>query len=152
MTKTKLLAIAVAVLALMNIGIVSFFLLSSPEAHRPQQEGPKKQIIEDLHFDQEQIARYEILIHEHRAAIEHLEQQMLQAKNILYGSLATDDTTNESALIAGIANIQQEIEQVHYAHFLAIKKLCRPGQLSAYNELTKKLALYFAPPHPPRRQ
>lgn len=151
MTKNTLLTITVILLVMMNIAIVSFFILTKPNRHNLHGEGPKQQIIEDLHFDKQQIAAYELLIQEHRTAIVALEREMNSAKNTLYSSLSTNDTTNEYKLIADIANIQSQMERVHYAHFLAIKKLCHQNQLNDFNKLSQKLASYFAPKRPQHR-
>jgi periplasmic protein CpxP/Spy len=155
MNKTKVLTIAVIVLVLLNISVVATFMLNKPP-HPPGMEGrqsPKTIIIERLHFNETQIAAYDDLIKEHRTTIQNKEEQLKLVKEELYALLAADNQTTSTDLITKINMIQKEIEEIHFNHFLDIKKLCKPEQLSDFNELTNELASLFSPihEHPPRR-
>ncbi len=160
MSKLKLLTIAVIGLLAINIGVVSFLLLRKPPlppAGRPsvrKENGPKKLIIERLHFDKDQVAAYELLIAEHQVAVKALKDSISHTKNSLYQSLKNETFSNKDSLISQLSNLQKRIELVHYEHFTQIKKICRPEQKEAFNALTSELAFYFttekkAPPPPP---
>ena len=43
-----------------------------------------------------------------------------------------------------LADLQKQVESVHYAHFMDIKKICRPDQLSDFDKLTKELSRLFS--------
>jgi periplasmic protein CpxP/Spy len=150
MSKIKLLTAAVAGLLLINLGLVAFLFFRKPP-HPPQgrgrieNEGPKKIIIEKLHFDKEQTAQYEALITEHRVSIKSLRDSISAEKNNLYQLLAGKNEAGKDSLIIHLGSLQQQIELAHYKHFDAIKKLCRPNQLDDFNKLTKDLADYFSP-------
>ena len=167
MSKIKLLSIAVIGLFIINIAVVGFLMFRKPptppggtppmgQEGRPpgQNEGPKKVIIEILHFDKEQAAQYEILIEQHQTIIKSLNDSIKDVKNELYSSLNKENFTGKDSLIAKLGLLQRRIELTHYEHFAAIKKLCKPEQLENYASLTKELARFFAPgknnPRPPK--
>ena len=86
MSKSKLLSIAVIGLLVINLGILAFLFTRKPpnppkDGPGRSQEGPKKIIIERLHFDKDQAAQYEQIIKEHQEAIKSLDQQIRLTKN-----------------------------------------------------------------------
>ncbi len=151
MNKLKLLSVAVVGLLLLNLALIIFLFLNKPtHLHLPihppeQQEGPKNIIIEQLHFNSEQITTYENLINEHQHQIKELDKLIREAKNNLYQEFNFEASTKKDSLIQLLSSYQSQIEDVHYNHFLAIKKLCKPEQLAAFEKLTKNLAYYFRP-------
>lgn len=164
MSKLKLLGIAVIGLLLINLALMAFIFFAKPlkpgsiftegRAPFPVRE-PKEIIIERLHFDKDQVAQYEILIQQHRKTIHETDRQIRQAKNNLYTTLSDGNTAAKDSLQNVLAQLQRQVENTHYDHFEAIKKICRPDQLHAFNELTKELARFFAPqrngPPPPQQ-
>ena len=150
MSKIKLLTIAVIGLLIVNLATVAFLLLRKPFQHpegRPpmEQAGPKNIIIDKLHFDKEQVAQYESLIEQHQAKIKSLNDSINIAKNELYSTLTSENFTGKDSLIDRLGLLQRQVELTHYDHFAAIKKLCKPDQIEAFNNLTKELAGFFAP-------
>jgi hypothetical protein len=144
MKKTTFYQLIIALLLLSNVVCLYLFFTHHP----PKPEGPKRYIIEKLHFNDKQIQAYEKLIMQHRHAIHRSEKKLLQLKSKLYQQL---DAPNEFELIHKIGNIQQEIELIHIAHFKAIKKLCNRDQLNYFNELQQNMAALFnRQQHPPR--
>ncbi len=159
MSKIKLLTIAVIALLVINTGIVGFLLMKKPPmppgGSPPMgRDGPRKMIIERLHFDKEQVATYEKLIEEHQASVKLLGDSVKIAKNNLYRSLQSETFTGKDSLVNQLGALQRQIELLHYNHFTDLKKICKPGQLSKYNDLTKELAHFFSSekkgPPPPR--
>ncbi len=169
MSKLKLLGIAVAGLIVMNLGLLGFlFFAKPPKPEAAQQQDaprdrpfgpplrePKQVIIERLHFDQEQVAQYETLVQQHRSTINETDRQIRETKNSLYATLNSGNSVTADSLQNILTQLHRKIEDTHYNHFAAIKKLCRPDQLAYFNELTKELAGFFAPgkngpPPPPR--
>jgi len=159
MTKIKLLSIAVIGLLLINLGILAF-LFFNKQMHPPgggpmgKEDGPKKIIIERLHFDKEQVSQYEKLIESHRQKIGEMDRQIKETKNQLYSTLASDPASGKDSLQKRLGEIQKQIETLHYNHFEEIKKICKPEQLEYFNSLTKDLAKFFAAgknsPPPPK--
>ncbi len=150
MSKLKLLSIGVIGLLVINMGIVAFLFMKKPphppEGRHPKaQEGPKNMIIERLHFDKEQVEQYEKLIDDHQSSIRTTDDSIRMVKNELYQTLNNERFTGKDSLLARLNILQKQIEGIHYDHFSQLKKLCKPGQLNAFNDLTKDLARFFAP-------
>ena len=148
MTKLLFARISALLLLLVNILLVVFVYLKRP----PTREGPKMIIIEKLHFNDVQIQAYEKLIDSHRAAVREADKELMDNKKNLYATLTESPSDSlKNSLIEKIVNAEQEIENIHYEHFLEIKKLCSTDQLPAFAELTKELSSYFSP-KPPRKK
>lgn len=159
MSKIKLLSITVICLLLTNAGIVVFLLLKKPpvaiEGMPPEKrDGPRKIIIERLHFDIAQVEQYELLITEHRKLVREIKDSISDTKNTLYQSLKMENFKGKDSLTDILSVLQKKIESVHYDHFTQIKKLCKPEQMEAFDKLTNDLAFYFTtekkgpPPRP----
>ena len=153
MNKSKLLITSVVILAILNIVLVVILALGHSQHPPRKMDGPKQIVIEKLNFDENQIEAYEELITKHRENIANKEDEMRKAKEALYHSLSNENQNKKDELIAKINILQKDFENIHYHHFLDIKKLCKPEQIKNYNELTNELAKIFAPhpPMPPRR-
>ena len=121
-------------------------LFRSGERDVMTQDGPKNIIIERLHFDKEQIEQYEKLIDEHQSSIKTTRDSIRMTKNDLYQTLNNESFAGKDSLLVRLSVLQKQIELIHYNHFAQLKKLCKPGQLNAFNDLTKDLARFFAPP------
>jgi len=143
MTKTKFLTLLVIGLIATNLMLVVSVL------RRPPFDGPKhprmaRQIVIDkLHFDKGQIAKYDDLIHWHRSHIDHSQHKIMALKRRLYATLENPADSNSVALADSIGKIQSEIERIHYRHFQDIRKLCRPGQLRDYDEVIREITDIF---------
>jgi protein CpxP len=162
MSKMKWLSIAVIGLLAVNLVMVTTVLLKKPAPPLPPPppgEGmhrqPKEIIIERLKFDEKQRAVYEATVAKHRQSIGELERQIMELKNKLYATLSAENMQSQKDSIeTQLLAAQKQIEDINYNHFIEIKNICRPDQLSLYNELSKEFASFFAPPgrppHPPR--
>lgn len=154
MEKQKLITISVIALLLLNIGTLGFLFVSGPkQGHRPPPHGrpePREIIIEKLHFDEQQIEAYELLIREHHKQIDAVDEKIRDTKNSLYALLNSNDSSSKDSLIIALGNYQKEIEAIHFDHFADIKKLCKPNQKYDFEELTEELSRLFSkPPRPP---
>jgi len=154
MTKTRILAILVVVVVLLNAATLTFILIGKshgPKHHGPMENGPRNIIIEKLNFDDEQTALYDGLIKKHYSAIVEKDSLMLVARNALYSQLITQDSTEVEMQLNAIGQLQKEVETVHFLHFQELKALCSEEQLPAFKKLTEELSVFFGsarPPHP----
>ncbi len=150
MNKVKVLSLLSVGLVLTNLLLLWFLFNHGPKP--PGGEGPRNLIIERLGFDTEQSAAYDKLITRHQADIDSAQQQLMALKNSLYASLQKDQQEElRDSLILEINKVQMKIENIHYNHFLDIKRLCKPGQQQAFNALTADIAKLFSPRPPKRR-
>lgn len=159
MSKVRILSIALFGLIVINLILLAFYFYNKPpnpsnEKPPVSKRGPQDLIIKQLHFDKDQVFQYEKLIDDHRKIIKVLEDSISITKNELYLTLESGNTSEKDSLISRLANLQKEIEFVHYDHFTDIKKICKPDQLVYYNELISNLADFFNPlkklPPPPK--
>jgi Spy/CpxP family protein refolding chaperone len=156
MSRTKLLTIAVISLLLLNIGTLSVILLKSPppphgDGRPPHGEGPKRIIMERLHFDAGQQRAYELLIDDHRSKTMTLNQASRELHTKLYSLLKEEsaDKSQADTIILQIAENQKAINNLNFAHFQQIRDLCKPEQIKDFNLLAEDLSELFGPKGPP---
>ena len=141
MNNKKLIVAIMLVLLASNI---TMFILLMKEHDRGH--GPKSIIVEKLHFDDEQIIRYDSLIQQHRKAVNINEAIMCNLHCRLFEQLKyQQDSAKIDSIITIIAQQQAKAEHINYAHFLEIKALCNPGQQKEFDELTKEIVRLFYP-------
>jgi hypothetical protein len=141
MNKTRFFWLAIIVLVALNL--VTLFRRMPPPP-----EGPRKIIIERLHFDKEQATAYGQLIEKHRADIRQKDEAIAAARQAIYSLLPGNDFSKKDSLIAEVGRLQTEVEQLHFAHFQDIKKLCREEQLADFAALSRDLEQLFNRPKP----
>lgn len=143
MSKTKLLSIAVILLLLINLTTL-FLIFTRPPKPEHHQE-PKQVIIEKLDLDNKQVKEFEVLIEEHKKKINREDVKLRRLKKEIYKTLSTDEFSLKDSLINELSIVQRSIENIHYEHFKALKKLCKPEQIEKFNDLTEELARLFSP-------
>lgn len=150
MNKSKLLNILVLLLIITNLVVLAFYFFGKKKNHKFNQKrrNPQEIIIQQLAFDKAQQAEFKIIIEEHQTALKKYTSELHQTKNALFKSLGASPLNTDS-LMDRINTCHLKIEETHFNHFLSIKKICKPEQLGAYNELSKNLARLFAPPGRP---
>ena len=147
MDKFKLLTYSVIGLVILNIGIISFLYLSSPNSKRNDLgRKPKDIIIEKLHFDSNQIKKYENIIKVYRNSIDSLNNNNRDIKAELYAQLKqpTVNTNIKDSLIQLTLVNQKRIEEANFKHFQDIKSICTKSQIENYNSLTEELEKLFS--------
>jgi hypothetical protein len=143
MNKTKFLTFLIIGLIVTN-GILIFTILRRPESHRPHPGKAKHIVIEKLHLDENQIEKYESLIHWHRNHIDESQHKIMTLKSQLYQTLQKpQDSSANAKIIDSIGKIQVAIEQTHYKHFQDIRNLCRPDQLKDYDAVITEITEIF---------
>ena len=149
MSKLKLVSVAAIVLLLINLCMVGFLFLGRPPRGQggpsPFEQGPKNKIIDLLHFDKAQVEKYEELIKQHRTSVRLLDERIREAKSNLYQALNEKESGAKDSLVNLLGELQKQIENVHYNHFLEIKRLCKTNQLAYFNDLSGNLVDFFNP-------
>jgi protein CpxP len=158
MEKSKLLTLSVIGLLVINMATLGFLFLNGPRGNRPphddEHQKPREIIIDKLHFDANQQKEYDQIIKVNQDEVRRLDTNIRETKQALYTQLSKPEinTKTKDSLTACLTEYQKQIEETHFNHFEAIKKLCHPDQLDDYNELTNELGRIFAPNRPPRRE
>ncbi len=142
MNKLSFYKILVVFLLLSNVllGILAFQLAQN-KGRMPG--GPRQLIIEKLDFDKKQIEAYELLVEGHRGRVREKNNAILQKKQALYGQLSLAQDSLKQLLMEDIAQLQAQVEEIHYQHFLDIKRLCKPSQMEKFNSFTKEITRLF---------
>jgi len=142
MNKSKFIHYIALFLFISNLVLAAFLYLGKPKQHK--KEGPKKIIIERLHFDDDQIKQYEALIDKHQIDIKGKEKQLMEVKEKWYLELLQPKREMLfDSLQEEIKSIQADIEIIHFNHFHDIKKLCRADQQKYYEEFVKDITKLF---------
>ncbi|TAH39914.1 MAG: hypothetical protein EYC69_12470 [Bacteroidetes bacterium] len=142
MTKLAVSRTIAIILLVLNLSLISLLLFKKP----PRPEGPRNLIIERLAMDENQVSAYDELIKMHQDQIRLADLQIIKLKKTLYSTLHSDSVGDlKDSLIYKLADAQSKIEEIHYKHFIDIKKLCKPDQIPRFELLTQDLANYFSP-------
>jgi len=153
MEKTKLLALCVIGLIVLNFGLMGFMFLRNPEGMRHVTK--RDIVIEKLRLNEIQVQQYDKIIHWHRSQIGQLEQKIQTAKSQLYLQLLQDEPDHHAkdSLIGVLSNFHAQIERTHFKHFEDLKKICTDEQMPEFNALSEELAELFSRPQipPPER-
>ncbi len=115
------MTIAILALLAINFGLLALlFFRKPPQLPRrgPSggQDGPKQVIIDKLHLDEKQVARYETLIEQHQSRATPLNEEIRKTKSNLYATLADESNMGKDSLVNRLGDLQ--MENVHYEHFL----------------------------------
>jgi protein CpxP len=146
MSKIRLLTIAVIMLLIINSAMLLFVVFKpNKPRERPLENGPKNIIIERLQLDKNQVIEYEDLIKTHQAKVKYLNEEVRKTKNQLFKCLVSNNDIEAKILQEKIGALQIEMEENHYSHFAALKKICKPNQIENFNKLSLDLARLLAP-------
>lgn len=145
MNRNKFYLLIIIGLLLSNLLLTALFLF------RPKREGfidhnkPRNIVIGRLQFDEQQIRKYDELIGEHRVQIREKDRTMMQLKKSLFSLLSSPEnvTSKADSLVRELGYTQQQIEKIHFDHFMDIKALCKPEQLLEYDKLAGEITEIF---------
>lgn len=148
MNKIKVLTYSLIALVVFNVGMIVFFKIIKPrDCGGSFRNGPRKMIVEKLHFDAKQQQQLEASIESHIKKIKSIEDQIQHSKESLYGQLSLPkvDIKAKDSLITELGDLQKQIETSRFNHFKNIKQICNtPEQEEAFKELTVELSKMFS--------
>lgn len=125
MNKQRFYIIIIGVLILINL---TFMWLSFNQGNSSKKGGPRDMIIESLHFDDEQISEYDLLIKDHRYL-------MRKANNELYNLRESYFLTDNDSSLSLISNTYTDIERINKDHINDIMKICNSSQKEEFRIL-----------------
>ncbi len=140
----------VIVLLVLNLILVSAFWILGG-GHKQgnggrdgQGGGPRNEIIDRLHFDAAQVTQYDSLIVKHRKMVGEKESEIQGLRTALFVGVAEGISQGQKdTLVNQIGVLHADIQQIHFAHFLDIQKICKPEQQDDFALLTKDLSKMF---------
>jgi periplasmic protein CpxP/Spy len=142
MNRRYLIIIFISVLLISNLTL-AYYLTQKTKMN--EENNPRNIIIQTLKFDDYQSAQLDQLIIIHKKEIRERNDQINTLKNSLYEMLPNDSQSEikVDSITSKIGNIQKNIENIHFNHFLDIKRICHPTQHDAFIKLSSKLQKIF---------
>lgn len=141
MNNLTLLKAIIAILVLLNAGILAFFLSNRP----PRPESPFEYLSRELHFSEAQREQYAKLRDEHRHKMEENRTSMDSLHEQYFNMLgsAEADSLKLNATVDSIALYFRKGEMYTFAHFKNVRALCTGEQTKRFDavifEAWKKL-------------
>ncbi len=146
-TRFQRLVIVLLVLSLIAVSAFWFFKGFGTQGNGGrdgQGGGPRNEIIDRLQLDKGQVTQYDSLIVKHRKLVGQKEKEIQGLRTSLFMGVSDGiDSKLKDSWIRQIGVLHADIQQIHYAHFLDIQKICKPEQQEDFALLTKDLAKMF---------
>jgi periplasmic protein CpxP/Spy len=148
------LVIAIVLLLLINLATVALLWTGrdKKQGGPPGGEAAAEFIIRETQMDKAQQEQYRALVQTHRRNAEALRRDMGQYKEQFFDLLQekniSDSVLRTAALKAN--STSQELDILTFRHFEEVRKLLRPEQQSAFDDIIKEaLRMMGRPGHPP---
>lgn len=132
-------------LLVINIAVLSFFLLTKPHPRgggpggRPGGGALEMEAVRLLRLDQEQESTFRQLAAEHSKQLKALgEQERFKLKQYFSPLIEAPDSTNNIALLEQIKSLEGQKVTVTYDHFKALQDLLREDQQVYFERFLKQ--------------
>ena len=132
MNKQKFYIIIIGILILINLTLMWLFFNQNNSS---KQCGPRDMIIEALHFDDEQIREYDLLIKDHRIL-------MRKHKSELYNFRKSYFLTDSDSALSLLSNSYSNLENINKNHINEIMEICNSSQKEDFRIVIKENALF----------
>jgi regulatory protein YycI of two-component signal transduction system YycFG len=132
MNKQNFYIIIIGVLILINLILMWFFLNQNNSSKKG---GPRDMIIEALHFDDEQIREYDLLIKDHRIL-------MRKGKSELYDFRKSYFLTDSDSALSLLSNSYSNLENINKNHINEIMEICNSSQKEDFRIIVKENTLF----------
>ena len=132
MNKQKFYIIIIGVLILINLTLMWLFFNQNNSSKK---SGPRNMIIEALHFDDEQIREYDLLIKDHRVL-------MRKGKSELYNFRKSYFLTDSDSALSLLSNSYSNLENINKNHINEIMEICNASQKENFRIIIKENTLF----------
>jgi regulatory protein YycI of two-component signal transduction system YycFG len=132
MNKQNFYIIIIGVLILINLTLMWLFFNQNNSSKKC---GPRDMIIEALHFDDEQIREYDLLIKDHRIL-------MFKGKSELYNFRKSYFLTDSDSALSLLSNSYSNLENINKNHINEIMEICNSSQKEDFRIVIKENALF----------
>ena len=150
-TKNKLLTWLVVLLLIANAATIAMFWFGKTKQPMQPKGQPKDFLIKELKLDTVQQEKLELLVKEHRSAVEQLREKVKGAKDNLFDLLKEPSTTDsvKKAAAAAVSTITEEIDLLTLNHFQKVRALCNPEQKKKFDEIIHQVTGMMGQQRPP---
>ena len=134
MNKQKFYIIIIGILILINLTLMWLFFNQNNSSKKC---GPRDMIIEALHFDDEQIRKYDLLIKDHRIL-------MRKGKSELYNFRKSYFLNDSDSALSLLSNSYSNLENINKNHINEIMEICNSSQKEDFRIVIKENVLFNA--------
>ena len=151
--KQSFLTALVAILVVMNIGLVAFMWYTQ----RPDRgQGPPaaaRFLLKELGFDKNQEQQYLELQKHFEDSLEPVRHHERAAHDRFFEMMHADtpDSVKVAAVIDTMGHIRAQIEYLTFSHFRQIRSLCNKEQQQKFDKIILETMRKMGPPPPGRR-
>lgn len=148
MKRETLLTLSIVLLLLLNLGTLGYLFIA--QRHGPPPLRIDKTIIETLNWNEEQQQQFEKLKHEHRTAMNRLDDQNEETARKYFTLLNSSpvDTAQKDSLEQVMASFEKQKAAITFSHFEDLKKICTPEQVNNFDALVPQLIGILIASHP----
>ena len=132
MNKQKFYIIIIGILILINLTLMWLFFNQNNSSKKCV---PRDMIIEALHFDDEQIRKYDLLIKDHRIL-------MRKGKSELYNFRKSYFLNDSDSALSLLSNSYSNLENINKNHINEIMEICNSSQKEDFRIVIKENALF----------
>ena len=132
MNKQKFYIIIIGILILINLTLMWLFFNQNNSSKKCV---PRDMIIEALHFDDEQIRKYDLLIKDHRIL-------MRKGKKELYNFRKSYFLNDSDSALSLLSNSYSNLENINKNHINDIMEICNSSQKEDFRIVIKENALF----------
>ena len=138
---TKILAIAVTLLLLVNIAMVIFIVKGRKHDQKRGKGNPIEMLEKELNMTEQQKTEIKKLRDEHFSKIRPLFDSVRAAKSVFFGLIKDPDVSDSMLDIYGkrITETQATVDKLTFAHFRSVRALLNPDQQIKYDEFVQKM-------------
>ncbi|MDZ4796241.1 MAG: Spy/CpxP family protein refolding chaperone [Bacteroidota bacterium] len=150
--KNKALTWLVVLLLIANAATITMFWLGKPKQRVEPKKQPKDFLIKELKLDTSQQIQLEVLVKEHRAAVNKLRKKVKEAKSNFFDLLKeqnVSDSTKKNAA-AAVSIITEDIDLLTLNHFQKVRSLCNPEQQKKFDEIIQQVTGMMGQQGPPK--
>lgn len=152
--KNKVLVWTIAVLILLNlmsIGTFWFgFLRHSPPENAMRFHGPEEMMMREIGLSEEQAQAFKKEQQNHFESVRSIMDSVRSIKRDVFALLIAhpEDSVKVAILLQRSADYLMEADRLRYQHFIALRKLCKPEQLKAFDRFLMDMVDNMPPPKP----
>jgi protein CpxP len=156
-TGKKFTTALIVVLLLLNVGLVATIWMGDCNGSGHPHDGPPHRagnlFESELGWDAAQADAFKTLRDEHHSSMQSIHEDLGKLKQQMLDLVTHDTDAGLEEAITKISAKHTEMDRITFAHFRAVREICTPEQVSAFDTLWKDVKGKLMPgpkgPHGP---
>lgn len=142
------------ILIILLVGFNGYFIANQfkkPPRNKPS--GPAVFIAKELHFDEDQMAQFDVLLAPHDAEMEELSHQKKRLKDRLFEMMFLEEVPQSviDSILVEIGRNEQSRDTEVFNHFREVRKICDESQRRKFEKIVVGALHRNGPPPSPRK-